>query len=412
MPYVIDPVVTIGDVNYTGDALNGVQASAGRTNVDEQPRAGFCNVNIIEFDNNVNAIEINQPLVVQVDDSSGTAVTLWTGWVSDITRTIRNFGSIGYATEVRVTAIGSLAKLNRRRVGAGGYAKEFDGDRVYNIVFETAGITWADVVATETWADVNPLQTWSSYDLLIGTIDRPGDFEFTSYSGGAASGLALAQQAAASGLGILYECNCGKINYDAFGARLNRVATEGFVEIDLDAIAANGLTSVSRLSDIINNVEVVYKNDQTETDSDTNSGALYGNFETSIDTLLENQADAIQRVNYYLATRAYPRTTLTSIGLILHLDTVADQLRDDLLGLTISLPIAITGLPDNIYNGQFSGFVEGYTWTINRNELFLTLNVSDYALSQLEMNWLQVPASETWNTITPTLDWANARSVF
>jgi hypothetical protein len=91
--------------------------------------------------------------------------------------------------------------------------------------------------------------------------------------------------------------------------------------------------------------------------------------------------------------------------------SISDTLRDDLLGLTINKPIAISGLPANIYNTAFSGFVEGYTYTIARNELFLTLNVSDYALSQLQMNWLQVPATETWNTITPTLEWENARSV-
>jgi hypothetical protein len=412
MPYTINPVVTIGDVDYSGDALNGVSASAGRSNVDEQPRAGFCNVSLIEFDSTVKPVEIDDQLVVKVDDSSGTAITLWTGWVSDITRTIRQFGGVGYVTEVKVTAIGSLAKLNRRRVGASGYPKEFDGDRIYDILFETAGITWADVNPTQQWDDVNPLQNWATYDILIGDIDTGGDFELTAYSAGEAGGLALAQSAAASGLGILYEAADGGINYDSFTARLDRVALNGFTQIDLDAISATGLTSTSRLSDLANNVEVVYKNGQTETDTDANSIALYGDWEIKVDTQLENDFDAVQRVGYYLATRAFPRTTLTSLGLILHLDSVADQLRDALLGLTISLPIAVDGLPVNIYNGVFSGFVEGYTWTINRNELFLTLNVSDYALSQIEMNWLQVPASETWNTITPTLDWANARSVF
>ena len=137
---------------------------------------------------------------------------------------------------------------------------------------------------------------------------------------------------------------------------------------------------------------------------------MYGDFEIRVVTQLENALDAEQRVDYYLTTRAFPRTSLTQINLLMG-TSISDTLRDDLLGLTINKPIAISGLPANIYNTAFSGFVEGYTYTIARNELFLTLNVSDYALSQLEMNWLQVPAAETWNTITPTLDWENARSV-
>ena len=411
MTFVVNPVVTIADVDYSGDALNGVTANAGRSNVDEQPRAGYCSISIIAFDNTVPAIEIDQKIEIKVDDSNGTPVVLWTGWVADVTKTVRGFGSVGYATETRVTGIGTLAKLNRRRAGASGYPKEFDGDRVYDILFETAGIQWADVNPTQTWADVNPLQNWATYDILIGDIDTGGDFELTAYSGGEANGLGLAQAAAQSGLGILYECNCGRINYDSFTARLDRVATDGFTNIDLDAIIATNLTSVSRLADLANNVEVVYKNGQIEVDTNANSLALYGDYEIKIQTQLEKQVDAAQRVEYYLTTRAFPRVTLSQISLVLHTG-IADQLRDDLLGLTISLPIAVDGLPPNIYNGAFSGFVEGYTWTISRNELFLTLNVSDYALSQLNMNWLQVPASETWNTITPTLDWANARSVY
>ena len=411
MPYVINPVVTINDVDYTSEVLNGVNATLGRTTVDEQPRAGYCNVNIIEFGDNVVPIEIDQEIQIKVDDSNGNDVLLWTGWVSDVIKTVRNYGTTGYVTETRVTGIGSLAKLNRRRVGANGYPKEFDGDRLYEIITETTGETWAEVDPALQWEDVNPLQNWATYDILIGTIDTPGDFELKIYAAGEANGLALAQTMANSGLGILYETADGKINYDSFSARLDKVAQDGFLELDADAILANGLTSTSRLGDLTNNVEVVYKNGQIETGSDTTSIAIYGDWEGKVTTELENQADAIQRVNYYLDTRAFPRSSITGIGLVLSIDSIDGQLRDDLLDVRISTPIAINDLPPNIYDAPFTGFVEGHTWTINRNELFLSLNVSDFALSQLEMNWLQVPASETWNTITPSLIWENARSV-
>ena len=411
MTYVINPSVNIGGVDYSGDTLNGVQATAGRTNVDEQPRAGYASISVIENDTATVGIEIDDLVEIKVDDSNGTPVTLWTGWVSDVVKSLRNYGNTGYVTETKVTAIGSLAKLNRRRVGAGGYSKQFDGDRIYDIIFETAGMTWADVNPTLQWEDVNPLQNWATYDILIGTIDTPGDFELTAYSAGEANGLSLAQTMAQSGAGILYESADGKISYDDFTSRLDRVAANGFTQLDLGDILASNLTSVSRLADLANNVEVVYKNGQTETDTDANSIALYGDWEIKVDTQLEKQLDAAQRVEYYLQTRAFPRTSLTQISLVLSAG-MSDQMIDDLLGLTISLPIAISGLPPNIYLSNFSGFVEGYTWTISRNELFLTLNMSDYALSQLEMNWLQVPASEVWNTITPTLTWENARSVY
>lgn len=411
MPYVINPVVTINNVDYAGDILNGVTATAGRATVDEQPRAGYCNIRLIEFDTITNNIEIDQEIQIRVDDSSSNDAILWTGWVSDVTRTIQNFGDVGYVTQVTVTGVGTLAKINRRLVGGSGFSKEFDGDRILAILKETAGETWAEVIGTLDWQNVDPLTTWAAYDILIGTIDTPGDFELKAYNAGATNGLTLAQTMASSGLGLLYECNCGRINYDSFSARLDRVALNGFLNLEIDAILAAGLTSTSRLNDLVNSVEITYKNGQTESGTDTTSIAIYGEFGAAVGTELENAADAIQRVNYYLDTRSFPRTSITGINLVLSTDNVPDALRDALLGLYVGLPVGISDLPANIYDAPFTGFVEGYTWTISRNELFLTLNVSDYALSQLEMNWLQVPASETWNTITPTLDWENARSV-
>jgi hypothetical protein len=411
MTYTIDPKILINDVEYRADTINGVTLTAGRTTVDEQPRAGFASITLVTPDNTYPDIEIDYRVVVQVDDSAGTPVTLWTGWVSDVETKLGAFGATGFLNEQRITAVGTLSKLNRRLVGGSGYAKEFDGDRVYDIIYETAGITYATYPPADTWADVDPLLTWQTVDLLIGDIDRPGDFELTDYAAAEASGLALAQAAAASGLGILYESPDGKISYDDYTSRTDDVSLNGFTTIDGDAILASGLSSISRLSDLGNDIEVTYKNNQNERDQDNTSIALYGLYSAKINTLLENGLDAEQRVQYYLDTRAFPRRTLSSINLALHLDQVSNAMRNAMLPMRISKPIRITALPDAIYPGAFAGFVEGYTWTINRNELFLTLNVSEYGLSQLEMNWLQVPPTLAWEDVDATLEWQEARVV-
>jgi hypothetical protein len=412
MTYVINPQVLINDVEYRGEAIQGVTLTNGRTTVDEQPRAGFATIILVTKDNNNPNIEIDYKVVVKVDDSGGDDVTLWTGWVSDIQNSIAGFGSAGRLNQQTITAIGSLAKLNRRLVGADGYPKENDGDRVYEIIKEGAGITWAEYQPDdETWADVNPLLQWQNSDLLIGNIDRPGDFELVAYSGNATGALGLAQQAAQSGLGVLFECPEGRICYSDYTYRTDDVATNGFTTIDTDAILARGLSSVSRLSDLINEIKVTYKNNQTETDENATSIALYGRFAAAVNTILENDFDAEQRVEYYLETRAFPRTRLNQITLALHLDQVSDAMRDSMLPMRVSEPVSITGLPSSIFSGNFAGFVEGFTWTINRNELFLTLNVSEYALSQLEMNWLQVPPALEWADVSATLEWQEARVV-
>lgn len=412
MTYTIDPRVTINGVEYRDKTINGVSLTNGRTTVDEQPRAGYATITLVTPDNTYPTIEIDQRVVVQVDNSAGTPVTLWTGWVSDIETSLVAYGATGRLNEQRITAVGSLTKLNRRLVGFNGYPKENDGDRISDIIKEGAAITWAEYEpATNTWADVNSLLQWQTVDILVGDIDQPGDFELIAYSGGEASALGLAQAAASSGLGVLYESPDGKISYADYSSRINEVATNGFTTIDTDAILANGLSSVSRLADLANDVEVIYKNNQTVQDTDQSSIAAYGTFAAKINTLLELQNDAEQRVEYYLETRAFPRTRLNQITLALHLDQVSSSMRNAMLPMVISKPITILGLPTSIYPETFIGFVEGFTWTINRNELFLTLNVSEYGLSQLEMNWSQVPPAETWQTINATLEWQEARVV-
>jgi hypothetical protein len=122
------------------------------------------------------------------------------------------------------------------------------------------------------------LQQWQNTDILIGDIDQPGDFELVAYSGGATGALNLAQQAAQSGLGVLYESPDGKISYSDYTYRTDEVAANGFTTIDTDSILARNLSSVSRLSDLINEVEVKYKNNQTETDENATSIALIRSF--------------------------------------------------------------------------------------------------------------------------------------
>jgi hypothetical protein len=411
MTYDINPQVIINDVEYKGITVNGLTLTNGRTTVDEQPRAGYASINLVTPDNTYPNIEIDQRVVVKVDDSTGNDVVLWTGWVSDIESRVGRFGSEGLINDQRITAIGTLSKLNRRLAGENGYPQELDGERISDILTESAGITWNTYSPpTDTWADVDSLLQWQNVDILIGNIDT-GNFELIPYTAGEASGLTLAQLAAASGLGVLFEAPDGTINYSGYDSRTDEVFANGFADVETSAILSAGLSSVSRLSDLANDVEVTYGANLKERDQDNTSIALYGLYAAKINTLLANQPDAEQRVEYYLETRAFPRRALNSINLALHLDQVSNTMRDSMLPMRVSKPIRIAGLPPSVYPDNFIGFVEGYTWTINRNELFLTLNISEYALSQLQMNWSQVPPTLEWQDVSATLEWQEARVV-
>ena len=408
--YTPNPIVLIDGVAYTGDTLNGVSITTGRTNVDEQPRAGYCTINLITFDNDIPIIELDHSVQVEIDDTTGSPTIIFAGFVSDIARSVQSYGSVGFATTTTITGVGSLARLNRRLVGGSGFAKEFDGTRIFNIIQESTAERWQDTPAGVTWAAVDPTLTWATYNPYLGDIDVPGAYELVAYSSGEANALTLTGFAANSARGVLYEGRDGRLNYDDVNFRINEVANNGYTSIPSDVILASNLSSIERLSDLANDVTVIYKNNQTETGTSAYSISEFGELAVSISTILENDYDAETIVDYYLTTRDTPRRSLSSITIPLQLANMTDVLRDDLILVYNGMPLSINP-PDTIYVGNFNGFVEGINWTINQNEVFLTLYLTEYALSVVSQNWNQVSPLEAWNTVSGTLDWANARVV-
>jgi hypothetical protein len=144
------------------------------------------------------------------------------------------------------------------------------------------------------------------------------------------------------------------------------------------------------------------------TATDPTSIATFGKLSQSIDTTLEKSIDASAQATRYLKLRAFPRAKFDAITFPVTSPEIDDSTRDALLSVFMGLPIRITELPLNIASGQFEGYVEGWTWSIGRNSMYLTLNVSPIEFSQVAIEWEQVNASESWNTITNTLTWEKA----
>jgi hypothetical protein len=62
-------------------------------------------------------------------------------------------------------------------------------------------------------------------------------------------------------------------------------------------------------------------------------------------------------------------------------------------------------------NGEFSRIRRRLDLTASLNQLNLTLNVSPLAFSLQAMKWIDVPLTESWNTINPALYWLDATIV-
>jgi hypothetical protein len=62
-------------------------------------------------------------------------------------------------------------------------------------------------------------------------------------------------------------------------------------------------------------------------------------------------------------------------------------------------------------SGAYQGFVEGWSFQAAYNRLSISLVMSPLAYSLQAMRWNDVPQNESWSSVSPTIDWANATIV-
>jgi hypothetical protein len=272
---------------------------------------------------------------------------------------------------------------------------------------------WNEVPAAETWDGYDPTTQWlDAENTGLGEIDTPGDYELHSETGLNDTIYNLASRFATSGLGYLYEDNQGRISYADSTHRSQYLGTYGYVNLDGNHAVGPALSIVKRSGDVRNSITLGYGVGSAEvTDEDLESIELYGELATSIKTTLRHSADAADQAAFYLEIRAYPQYAFRQITFPMGNPEIDDTDRDALLSVFMGMPLNIENLPNNMVDGRFQGFVEGWTWTAGLNNLSLTINLSPLAFSLQAYRWELVGVSETWNTISPTLDWLEATIV-
>lgn len=405
--------IRINGYTVTNATLSGLTVTSGRTDIYSQPNAGYCNFTLIETAEAAIPYEINDPVTVEVKNSAGVYVYLFGGNLTDVSITVQSSGAIATSQTVQVIAVGSLARL-ARAVYAGNLPHEFDGTRIYNLLSALLFNTWDDVPAALTWATYDPTVTWANAENSgLGEIDQPGDYELHSQTDLNDSIYNIASFSATSGLGYLYEDPQGRIGYADSTHRGEYLATNGYVDLDGNHAIGPNLSIVKRAGDVRNSITIAYgaTGAASVTDSDPISMTLYGELASTITTSLRHQADAEAQAAFYLGIRAYPEYALGQITFQIGNPEIDNSDRDALLNVFMGQPLNITNLPLNMVNGEFQGFVEGWTWTASMNRLALTLTLSPIAYSLLAFKWLNVPATETWLTISPTLEWLDATIV-
>jgi hypothetical protein len=405
--------VKIDGVDVTDSVLANLTITSGRTNIYEQAQAGYCSVNLIVFNQATLPYEINDTISIEVQDTSAVYVPIFGGSVVDIAVSVSQVGSSAYTQEVTITALGALARL-QKALTDGVLSHDFDGDQIETILREVLLAQWQQVPAALTWATYDPTVQWQDAENNgLGEIDTPGNYELAQRSSDRIIIYDLVAALASSGLGYLYEDASGLISYADSTHRTNYLAANGYTDLTANHALGQGITIKTRAGDVRNDITISYGQNSTNQVSDTDpaSIAIYGDLSQIFTTTLRHLHDAEDQAAFYLALRAYPQPIFDSITYALTNPELDNADRDDLINIFMGQPIALNDLPPNMSSGTFQGFVEGWTFRASYNQLDITLLMSPLAYSLNAMRWNDVPITEAWNTVSPTLDWANATIV-
>jgi hypothetical protein len=408
-------LIELDGIEYTDAVLANLTIRTGRTNIYEQAQSGYVNLQLLDVNQTAIPVSINSTIGVSIKDSTNTFVPIFGGNVVDIGLEVRDVGSTMFTQTYNITALGALSRLPKF-IFTDALPRDFDGDQIFDVLEEILLAQWQSVPGALTWATYDPTITWANAgNTGLGEIDRPGNYDLAARGGGSdpIDAYSLVAALATSGLGYIYEDAQGRIGYADSTHRTTYLAANGYVDLDANHARAAGLRIETRVGDVRNAITIKYGANSTSdvSASDAASIATYGNLAQIITTTLHDAADANAQAAFYLSLRANPQPIFSEITFDLTNPEIDNSDRDNLINVFMGEAIALNNLPLNMASGTFQGFVEGWSFQASYNQLSVTLLLSPLAYSLQAMRWNDVPITEAWNTVSPTLEWQYATIV-
>jgi hypothetical protein len=396
--------ISVGDDVYT--TVTAASYSIGRLNIDAQCTAGYARVEIVNVTNAPFTINITDRLVLELKNSAGVYVTVFTGEVSDFSIGVRSPEEFGYITTGTILGVGPLSKLPKAFYNEA-LPEELDGEQIADILADALNGSWDEVIPTLTWDTYPPSVTWANAESYYGQIDT-GLYTMIPVAAANLQSRNLVDQIANSALGQVYETALGFINYDDADHRSNYIAANGSKEFDGIYATPSSIRSQLQIAKIRNSEIVRYGTGYASlyTETDPNSIATYGLFQYKYDSNVKNLSDVADIVTRDLGLRAVPSNQFGQITYRLDNGNLPDALRDELIAVFFGEPVVVTNLPTNMFDGFFDGFIENIVMTSTPSYVDLTLYLSPLDFSLVPPTWeTVVPNSIIWSDVNATLSW-------
>jgi hypothetical protein len=404
-------ILVNGD-ELTSVTLSNLTITSGRQDINNPTPPGYCTLTVINTDATNYDFTINTAITIEIKDTSGNYVSIFGGRISDLRQTVRSAGSSAVITTLQMTAVGALSKL-QRAIFDGNLAEGLDGAQILDLLDDLLTDNWNELPPAETWATYDATETWAQAgNIGLGEIDAG---EYTMVSRQITDSIIgpIANTIANSALGYLYEEANGNIGYADASHRQDYLIANGYTDLDASHAIASGIGVIQRQGDLANKIIMDYGNNfnSSYTAEDTDSQDEYGLFAEQFNSYVKNAADVEDVADRLIGLRAWPRNTFQSITFALQSPEIDNADRDALLNIFMGQPVRITNLPLNILGGEFTGFIEGWTFSASVSGLSVTFLATPTEFSAFAQQWAQVNAAESWNSVLNTLEWQDAIGV-
>jgi hypothetical protein len=396
--------VTIAGTIQTSTILQDATITYGRNDFFEATQPSYCNLELLNLDGTSPVVELLDTVVVEVQNSAGTFVKLFTGEVSGVYNRFEGAGLGGKPNTLQIQAIGALGLLVKRYAGAVAYPEELDGARIQRILEETLFVAWEDLSNTLTWNDFTT-ETWANYGVQGIDIIDPGRYEVLARPAEVEQAYELTDTTQQSGLGYLYDTPDFEIGY-ADAERRSANYTTNLIELDANLVNADIQTRL-QTADIVNSVVIRYDDPVLEVVAQNDTSINnYGLLEEIRSTILAETVDATEQATNFVNYRGTPKTSLEAVSVNLAHSDMTNTVRDDLLAVTMDSLLYLDNIPVGLIpEGYFEGFVEGWTWTLGRKNLELTMSVSNSIYSTLDVQWEDYNSVIQWQNLDNATRW-------
>ena len=396
--------VTIAGVVQTSATLEDGTITYGRNDFFEATQPSYCNIELLNLDGTSPVVELLDTVLIEVTDSTGAFIKLFTGEVSGVYNRFEGAGLGGKPNTLQIQAIGALGLLVKRYAGSVAYPEELDGARITRILEETLYVAWEDISNTFTWNDFTT-ETWANYGVQgIDTIDA-GRYEVLARAAEIDQAYNLTDTTQQSALGYLYDTPDFEIGY-ADAERRSANYTTNLIELDANLVNADIQTRL-QTADIVNSVVIQYDDPVLEVAAQNDSSInAYGLLEEVRSTILAQTVDATEQATNFVNYRGTPKVSLEEVTVNLAHSDMTNTVRDNLLGVSMDTLLYLDNIPVGlIAEGYNEGFVEGWTWTLGRNNLELTMSVSNAIYSTLDVQWEDYNSVIQWQNLDNSTRW-------